>query len=129
MLRVRKGLFIVMLSGSIDSPRARQLAAQLLRRIRDERARIVVLDLTGVSELEAPVAEHLIETVEASRFIGAEVLVTGLSSQLAQTLATANVDLERVSLYGDLQGAIEYAERRLNSLVSATGMNRGQRQT
>lgn len=122
VLRVREGLLVVMLSGSIDFPRARQLAEQLLRRIRDERARIVVLDLTGVSDLEPSVADHLIGTAEALRFIGAEVLVTGLSSPLAQALAAAKVDLNRVSLYGDLQSAIEYAQTRLNRVTSGTGM-------
>lgn len=108
------------LGGAIDQPRAQQLGEQLLRHINDHRARIVVLDLTGVPELDPAAANHLVEIVEASRFIGAEVLVTGLSPRLAQTLVTARIDLARVSLHGDLQGGIEHAETRLNRAGPAT---------
>jgi len=54
-----------------------------------------------------------VQTVDASRLMGATVIVTGLSSEIAQTLVTIGVDLTKMKTVGDLQGGIEEAERLL----------------
>ena len=97
--------------------RARQLTEQLLRGIRTNRARVVVIDITGVPAIDSTVANHLVQTVDASRLMGASVIITGLSSEIAQTLVTLGVDLSKVNAVGDLQGGIEEAERLLGYTV------------
>ena len=59
------------------------------------------------------VADHLVQTVEASRLMGASVIITGLSSEIAQTLVDLGVDLSMMRTVGDLQGGLEEAERLL----------------
>src|SRR2546428_3468953 len=117
VLQVRERLLILPMIGAIDPPRARQLTEQLLRGIRTTRARIVVIDITGVAALDSAVANHLVQTVEASRLPGATVIVTGLSPDIAQTLVTIGVDLSEMATVGDLQGGIEEAERLLGYKV------------
>lgn len=117
VLPVRERLLILPIIGIIDPQRARQLTEQLLRGIRVNRARVVVMDMTGVPELDETVANHLVQTVEASRLVGADVIVTGLSSEIAQTLVTIGVDLAKMATVGDLQGGIEEAERLLGYKV------------
>jgi len=117
VLPVRPRLLILPIIGIIDPQRARQLTEQLLRGIRTNRAKVVVMDLTGVPSVDASVANHLVQTVEASRLVGAEVIVTGLSPELAQTLVTIGVDLGKMTTVGDLQGGIEEAERLLGYKV------------
>jgi rsbT co-antagonist protein RsbR len=90
-----------------------QLTDQLLGAIRTNRARVVVIDITGVPEVDETVANHLVQTVKASGLMGARVIITGLSSEIAQTLVTLGVDLTGMSTVGDLQGGIEEAERLL----------------
>ena len=114
MLQVRERLLILPIIGVLDSQRARQLTEQLLRGIRANRAKVVVVDITGVPTIDSTVANHLVQTVEASlRLMGAGVIISGLSSEIAQTLVTIGVDLSKVNAVGDLQGAIEEAERLL----------------
>ena len=113
VLQVRERLLILPIIGVLDSQRARQLTEQLLRGIRDNRAKVVVIDITGVPTIDSTVANHLVQTVEASRLMGASVIITGLSSEIAQTLVTIGVDLSKVNAVGDLQGGIEEAERLL----------------
>ena len=67
--------------------------------------------------LDSTVANHLVQTVEASRLMGASVIITGLSSEIAQTLVTIGVDLSKMNAVGDLQGGIEEAERQLGYKV------------
>jgi rsbT co-antagonist protein RsbR len=121
VLQVRERLLILPIIGVIDSQRARQLTEQLLRGIRNNRARVVVIDITGVAAMDETVANHLVQTVEASRLLGAMVIVTGLSSEIAQTLVTIGVDLGKMNTVGDLQGGIEEAERLLGYRVNPLG--------
>src|SRR5215467_915702 len=80
-------------------------------------AKVVVLDITGVPYIDSPVANHLVQTVEAARLLGAIVIVTGLSPEIAQTLVNIGVDLGKMNTVGDLQGGIEEAERLLGYKV------------
>jgi rsbT co-antagonist protein RsbR len=117
VLPVRERLLILPIIGMVDPLRARQLTEQLLRGIRTNRARVVVMDITGVPAMDATVANHLVQTVEASRLLGATVIVTGLSPELAQTLVNIGVDLSKMNTVGDLQGGIEEAEKQLGYRV------------
>jgi rsbT co-antagonist protein RsbR len=118
VLRVRDRLLILPIIGGLDSQRARQLTQQLLGAIRETRARMVVIDITGVGMIDLTVANHLVQTVEAARLMGARAIITGLSSEVAQTLVDLGVELSMMQTVGDLQGGLEEAERLLGYTVS-----------
>ena len=113
VLQVRERLLILPMIGVLDGQRARQLTEQLLGSIRANRAKVVVIDVTGVPGIDSTVANHLVQTVEACRLMGASVIITGLSPEIALTLVTIGVDLSMMTPVGDLQGGIEEAERML----------------
>ena len=117
VLQVRDRLLILPIIGGLDSQRARQLTQQLLSAIRESRARMVVIDITGVGMIDLTVANHLVQTVEAARLMGAQAIITGLSSEVAQTLVDLGVDLSMMQTVGDLQGGLEEAERLLGYAV------------
>jgi rsbT co-antagonist protein RsbR len=118
VLQVRERLLILPIIGVLDSQRAHQLTDQLLHGIRTHRAKVVVIDITGVPDVDESVANHLVKTVDASRLMGASVIITGLSSEIAQTLVTIGVDLSKMNTIGDLQGGLEEAERLLGFRVT-----------
>jgi rsbT co-antagonist protein RsbR len=118
VLQVRERLLILPIIGVLDTQRAQQLTEQLLHGIRAHRAKLVVIDITGVPDVDEAVANSLVDTVTASRLMGADVIITGLSSEIAQTLVTIGVDLSKMHTVGDLQGGIEEAERQLGFRVS-----------
>ena len=76
VLQVRERLLILPIIGVLDGQRARQLTEQLLRGIRTNRAKVVVIDITGVPTIDSTVANHLVQTVDASRLMGASVIIT-----------------------------------------------------
>ena len=117
VLQVRERLLILPIIGMLDTQRARQVTEQLLHGIRTHRAKVVVVDITGVPDIDQAVANHLVNTVDASRLMGASVIVTGLSAEIAQTLVTIGVDLSKIITVGDLEGGIEEAERVLGFKV------------
>jgi rsbT co-antagonist protein RsbR len=118
VLQVRERLLILPIIGVLDRPRAQQLTDQLLRGIRTHRAKVVVIDITGVPDVDEAVADHLVKAVDASRLMGANAIITGLSSDIAQTLVAIGVDLTKMNTVGDLQGGIEEAERLLGFRVT-----------
>lgn len=121
VLQLRERLLILPMIGLIDPQRARQLTEQLLRGIRATRAKVVVIDITGVAAMDSSVANHLVQTVEASRLLGATVIVSGLSPEIAQTLVSIGDDLSKMNTVGDLQGGLEEAERLLGYKVVPLG--------
>jgi rsbT co-antagonist protein RsbR len=125
VLQVREQLLILPIIGILDSQRARQVTEQLLRAIRANRAKVVVIDITGVPTIDSTVANHLVQTVDASGLMGASVIITGLSSEIALTLVTIGLDLSKMNAVGDLQGGIEEAERLLGYEVTRTGEQTG----
>lgn len=115
VLQLQDELLLLPIVGFVDTARAQQLTEQLLYAIRERRARVVVIDVTGVGAVDSRVANHIVQTVEAARLMGAAAIVTGLSAEVAQTLVRLGVDLSAVRTVGDLQGGIEEAERLLHA--------------
>lgn len=121
VLQLREGLLILPIIGMIDTQRAKQLTDGLLRAIRANRAKLVVMDITGVAAVDSKVANHLIQTVAAARLMGSTVIITGLSADVAQALVALGVDLGKIMTTADLQGGLEEAERMLGYRVVRAG--------
>ena len=110
VLPLRAGLLLLPVIGVIDSDRARQLTEQLLEGIRTHRAKAVVIDLTGVPAVDSGVANHLLQTVRAAKLLGANAVITGISTENAQTLTRIGVDLSGLMTTSDLQSGVDEAE-------------------
>jgi rsbT co-antagonist protein RsbR len=110
VLELQEGLLLLPVVGLIDTDRARRLTESLLEEISERRARVVVLDLTGVPTMDTAVANHLMQTVAACRLMGATALVTGISADNAQTLVRLGLDLSSVNTIGDLMAGLEHAQ-------------------
>lgn len=121
VLQVRENLLILPVVGMIDTDRTKHLTASLLKAIRDRRARVVVMDVTGVPIVDSKVANHLVQACEAARLMGSTVIVTGISPEIAQALVTIGAELRNVRTVGDLQGGIEEANRILGYQVNRAG--------
>jgi rsbT co-antagonist protein RsbR len=113
VLQIRDRLLLLPIIGVIDTGRARLITENLLRAIRSNRAKVVVMDVTGVATIDSKVANHILQTVTAARLMGAQVVVTGLSADVAQSLAALGIELSKLNTAGDLQGGLEEAERAL----------------
>jgi rsbT co-antagonist protein RsbR len=120
VLPLRERLLLLPIIGAIDPPRAQQITTQLLHSIRAHRAKAVVMDITGVATVDSAIANHLIQTVQAARLMGATVIVSGLSPEVAHALVRIGVDLSTVNTVGTLQDGIEAAEQLLGYTVSRT---------
>ncbi len=121
VLQVRERLLILPIIGVIDSQRAQQLTDDLLGAIREHRAKVVVIDITGVVAVDSRVANLLIHTVSAARMMGAAVTITGLSAEVAQALVGLGIDLAAFNTAGDLRSGLVTAGRLLRARSSSHG--------
>jgi rsbT co-antagonist protein RsbR len=106
VLELRDGLLLVPLIGFIDSERALLLTGKLLESIAARRAKAIVLDITGVPAVDSAVANHLMQTVQATQLMGAHTLISGLSPENAQTLVRLGLDLGRLNTVGTLADGV-----------------------
>jgi rsbT co-antagonist protein RsbR len=110
VLQIRERLLLLPIIGVVDTLRARLITESLLRAVSSSRARVVVMDVTGVATIDSKVANHLLQTVSAARLMGAIVIVSGLSSDVAQSLVALGIDVEKFNTVGDLQSGLVEAE-------------------
>jgi rsbT co-antagonist protein RsbR len=103
IIPVMERIIVMPLIGSIDSLRARDITRTLLAGIREHRARVVILDITGVPIVDSGVAAHLNKTIQAARLKGARTIVTGISDAVAETIIDLGLDWSAIETLADLQ--------------------------
>lgn len=117
VLPVLDGVLVMPLIGVIDSERAALLVTALLSAIEQHRARIVLMDVTGVPLVDTQVARVLLQAADAARLLGAEPILVGIRPELAQTIVGLGLDLASLTTQADLQSGIRYAMQRQALLV------------
>jgi len=103
------GIIILPLIGSIDTQRSRDIMRNLLAGISEHRAKIVILDITGVPIVDTGVVDHLNKTVQASRLKGTRTIITGISDAIAETIVDLGIDWSSVETLRDLQTGLSHA--------------------
>jgi anti-anti-sigma regulatory factor len=109
VIPVMDRIIVMPLIGSIDSMRARDITRSLLAGIREHRAKMVILDVTGVPIVDSGVASHLTKTIQAARLKGAHTIVTGISDAVAETIVDLGIGWDKVETLADLQTGLKVA--------------------
>ena len=100
---------VMPLIGTVDSRRAQHVLDTLLHGISESRARFAILDITGVSVVDTQVANALLRAAQAVQLLGAQVILTGIRPEVAQTLVGLGADLHSIITRSTLQSGIAYA--------------------
>ncbi|MFB6353910.1 MAG: PAS domain S-box protein [Halobacteriales archaeon] len=113
IVEVWEGILLSTVVGRLDSDRAERFTEALLHRIDDLDADTAIIDITAVTTVDTQTAQHLIDTIRATELLGAEVIITGINPDIAQTLVRLGIgfDVEtRASLSDGLETALELNE-------------------
>ena len=113
VIQVWEGILALPIVGSLDTARTQEMNEALLDKIVATGSEIVILDITAVPVIDTAVAKHLLETVAASRLLGAEVLIVGVSTHTALTLVHLGLDLSGVTTRVTMAKGLELAFDRL----------------
>lgn len=109
LLPLNDRVVVMPIIGNVDGRRAQQVISSLLNGVNEHRARIALLDITGVRTVDTHVANTLIQAAQAVRLLGADVVLTGVRPEVAQTLVQLGVDLRSIITLSSLQSGIAFA--------------------
>lgn len=109
LIPLANNVIIMPLIGHIDQERSRQIMEVLLEGVSRHQAEIVIIDITGVQMVDTLIANALIQTARATDLLGAQVILTGVQPQIAQTLVALDIDLSMLTTRSTLQEGIVYA--------------------
>ncbi len=107
--------------GIVDSRRAHDIMRSVLTRIAETRAQVFIMDISGVSVMDTAVANHLVKVTKATRLMGCECLLSGLSPAIAQTIVELGIDVGSVQTRATLRDALEEGFRRIGIEIRRTG--------
>jgi rsbT co-antagonist protein RsbR len=103
---------VMPLIGAIDAGRAQQVLEALLEGVNASRAKVVILDITGVAVVDTHVASWLIQAARAVRLLGTDVILTGIRPHVAQSVVALGIDMRGIVTHGTLQSGILFAMQR-----------------
>lgn len=109
VIQVHERVLLLPLIGTIDTVRAMQVMENVLMRVVEVQAKVLIMDIAGVAVVDTRVAQHLLQTTEAVRLLGASTILTGIRAQVAQTLVQLGVDLSAMHSRANLQEGLELA--------------------
>jgi len=113
VIPISEAVLILPLIGEIDSQRAQQILDAILDAIKEHRARVLIMDITGVPVVDTQVAHHLLQATQAAKLLGATAILVGITPEIAQTMVQLGVDFSQIITKSTLQASLEYAHERL----------------
>jgi len=114
------GILMLPLVGIIDSKRAMDITARVLEEIAISQSTCFILDISGVAVVDTAVANYLIKITKATRLMGCESLISGLSPAIAQTIVNLGIDVGDIQTTGNLSDALRLAFDNVGLTVSSS---------
>jgi rsbT co-antagonist protein RsbR len=118
VVKLWDGILALPLIGTLDSQRTQTVMESLLQRVMETNSEVVIIDITGVPTVDTLVAQHLLKTVSAARFMGVDCIISGIRPQIAQTIVHLGVQMGDVITKASLADAFKVALARRNLTVT-----------
>lgn len=109
VLPVLTGIALLPLVGQLDRERAERITLALLSAVSHQRARVVLIDISGLPRIDSDIANHLLSAAHAVRLLGATPLLVGMSPDVARTMVDAGLALDRLTTLADLERGLRHA--------------------
>lgn len=119
LLDVWQGVLAVPLIGSLDNLRIAEITERLLKSITERRVQFVIVDMTGVDNLDTNNAAQLIKLLSALRLLGTTGIVTGIHPVVAQIVVQLGVELRNIITLRSLQEALRYCMNQRSEQLGA----------
>jgi len=110
--QIAEHILLLPLVGIIDSKRAQELMGNMLGRIGETGAQVFILDISGIAVVDTAVANHLIKMTKASRLMGCDCIISGISPAVAQTIVELGVQIDEIITEGTMRAALNEAYKR-----------------
>ena len=118
--QIWEGILMLPVVGIIDSKRAQEIMATTLSKISETQAQVFIMDISGVAVVDTQVANHMIQITKATRLMGCESTISGLSPSIAETIVQLGIDVGKVKTTATLKDALSSAFRRIGMTITET---------
>ncbi|HOO74574.1 MAG TPA: PAS domain-containing protein [Tepiditoga sp.] len=108
-IKLWDGVLVLPVVGVVDSIRAQYMMESILNKITETYSKVIILDIHGVAAVDTAVANHLIKITKASRLMGCECILSGISPSVAQTIIHLGIDMTSISTKATLSDALSEA--------------------
>lgn len=109
VIPISDDVIVMPLVGVLDATRMQQVMSTLLSELQRSQASIVILDVTGVPEIDLESTSGILRAAQAVRLLGAQAVLTGIRPEVARRLVDVGSDLQAIVTCGTLQAGIEFA--------------------
>ena len=116
-IKLWEGVLVLPVVGVVDSQRAQQMMETILSKIAETSSRVIIMDIQGVAAVDTAVAHHMIKITQATKLMGCECIVSGMSSPVAQSLVQLGIVLETVRTTATLKDALQEALAQMGHVV------------
>jgi rsbT co-antagonist protein RsbR len=117
-----EGILLLPLVGIVDSQRTKDIMEKVLSRISESRARVFVMDISGVVAVDTAVANHFIKVTQATRLMGCQCIISGISPNVAQTLVELGANVGDVRTTATLSDALQIALEAIRTALGSAGV-------
>ena len=107
--------------GIIDSKRSQDIMNAMLSKIGETRSKVIIMDISGVGVVDTAVANHLIKITKATKLMGCECTISGVSPAIAQTIVELGINVGEVRTTATLRDALEAAFLKTGAGIRADG--------
>lgn len=105
-IKLWEGVLVLPVVGVIDSMRAQYMMETMLTKIMETYSKIIILDIQGVAAVDTAVANHLIKITKATKLMGCECILSGISPAVAQTMIELGIDMGLTKTRATLSDAL-----------------------
>lgn len=112
------GILFLPIVGIIDSHRARDVMNSTLAKIAAAQAQVFILDISGVGVVDTAVANNLIRITRATKLMGCESIISGVSPAIAQTIVDLGIDVGRIRTTATMRDALALSFRQVGAEIT-----------
>ena len=116
-IKLWEGVLVLPVVGVVDSMRAQHMMESMLNKIMETYSKVIIMDIHGVAAVDTAVANHLIKITKATKLMGCECIISGISPAVAQTILQLGIDMGEIITKSTLSDALLEAFSMLNMVV------------
>jgi anti-anti-sigma regulatory factor len=109
LIPIQRGVLVLPMIGTFNAVRMADLSSILLGGVEQHGAQVVILDYTGVEDIDPPGVATLLEAIQALGLLGASAVLTGITPAVAQRLVDSAMRQDGLWYAADLAGGIAQA--------------------
>lgn len=117
VIQIWEGVIAAPIIGTLDSNRTQQFMERLLEVIVATNSPVALVDITGVPQIDTATAQHLIDTINAVKLLGSQVIITGVRPAIAQTLVHLGINLTDIITRPTMASGLKVALDKLSIKV------------